>query len=67
MHVYLNILLRCADSKQLLLNCMMYLPVKSTLRKVSVHSRQLEQVCRRCPLWSDRFSINPGKKLIEKL
>lgn len=40
-----------------LLNCMMYLPVTSPFRKVSVHSRQSAQVCRMCPLWSDRFSL----------
>lgn len=40
-----------------LLNCRMYLPVTSPFRKVSVHSRQSEQVCRICPLWSDRFSL----------
>lgn len=44
------------EGGQNLLNCRMYLPVTSPFRKVSVHSRQSEQVCRMCPLWSDRFS-----------
>lgn len=44
------------EGGQNLLNCRMYRPVTSPFRKVSVHSRQSEQVCRMCPLWSDRFS-----------
>ncbi len=46
---------------QNLLNCIIYLPVTSPFRKVSVHSRQSEHVCRICPLWSDRFSLKTDK------
>lgn len=45
-----------------LLNCIMKRPVTSPFRKVSVHSRQSVQVCRMCPLWSDRFSWNHKSK-----